>query len=228
MGWIDPVVVYAAPARLSDPEPRHVGAGAIEDRADRRWELIDTAVSAGELDLDGCEALEVDNSTLDGVTFIGGTMASVSLSHSVAVGCDLSAIRFLSLRNVRLDDCKLVGADFAGGDLVDVSFKRCVLRLVNLRNVKLRRVQFIDCTLHDVDAFDLDAEDVSFAGSDLETFNMDRLRARRVDLRATRQLGLTKVTGLNGCLVEHDQLLALRYQMAFAAGLDIERQTDPD
>ena len=228
MGWIDPVVVYAAPPRLSEPEPRRVWSGTIEDRADSRWELIDTAVSATEFDLDGCDTLDLDNSTLDGVTFIGGTMASLSMSHSVAVGCDLSAIRFSSLRNVRFNDCKLVGADFAGGDLVDVSFLRCVLRLVNLRNVKLRRVQFIDCTLHDVDAFDLDAEDVSFAGSDLDKFNTDRLRARRVDLRATRQLGLTKVTGLNGCLVEHDQLLALRYQLAFAAGLDIERETDRD
>ena len=109
-----------------------------------------------------------------------------------------------------------------------VAFERCVLRMVNLRGVELRRVQFIDCTLHDVDAYDLDAEDVGFAASDLERVNIDRWRTRRVDLRWTRQLGIEHVGALNGCLVTDDQLSALSYQLAFAAGLSIERATDPD
>jgi fluoroquinolone resistance protein len=228
MGWIDPVESYASPPRLSDPEPRHVWAGALENAGDTRWDLVDTSVGACVFELDGCEDFDIENSTVDGVTFVSQTMPRFSVSRSAVVGCDLSGARFVSLRNARLADCKLVGADFGGAHLLDVAFERCVLRMVNLRGVELRRVQFIDCTLHDVDAYDLDAEDVGFAASDLERVNIDRLRARRVDLRGTRQLGIEHVGALNGCLVTDDQLSALSYQLAFAAGLSIERATHPD
>ena len=228
MGWIDRVVSYAAPPRLSDPEPRAVWAGALGDATDSRWELFDTEVRAGLFELDGCRVLDIENSTLEGVAFVGESMPRLSASRSSLVGCDLSGARFDSLRNVRLVDCKLVGADFAGAQLVDVSFERCVLRIVNFRMVTLRRVQFVDSTLHDVDALDLDAEDVAFSGSDLEKINIDRLQARRVDLRGTRQLGLDRVSALNGCLVDDHQLAALKYQLAFVAGLDIERAPTRD
>ena len=228
MGWIDPVVSYASPQRLSDPEPVGEWAGKLDRAADSRWELFDSQVRAGLFELDGCEALEIENSTLDGVTFVGQSMPRVNASRSALVGCDLSGARFDSLRNVRFVDCKLVGADFSGGQLLDVSFERCVLRIVNFRMVTLRRVQFVDSTLHDVDALDLDAEDVAFTGSDLEKVNIDRLRARRVDFRGTRQLGLERVGALNGCLVDDHQLGALKYHLAFAAGLDIERDVEPN
>ncbi|MEO8697039.1 MAG: pentapeptide repeat-containing protein [Acidimicrobiales bacterium] len=223
MGWIDPVDVYALPPRLSDPETRVVWAGAFEHSGDTRWELFDAEVQATSLALDRCDALEIENSTLDGVTFAGQPMPRVSASRTVLINCDLSGARFDSLRNVRFVDCKLVGADFAAAQLVDVSFERCVLRIVNFRMVKLRRVQFVDCTLFDVDALDLDAEDVAFSGSDLEKVNIDRLRARRVDLRGARRLGLERVGSLSGCLIEDRQLAPLNFALAFAAGLDIER-----
>ena len=225
MGWIDPVVSYASPPRLTAPEPRDVGTGAFDDPRDSRWELVDTTVAARVVDLDRCEALDIENSTLDGVTFMAQTMPRTSVAHSVLVGCDLSGARFDSLRNVRFVDCKLVGADFSGADVLDVSFDGCALRIVNLRTARLRRVEFVDSTLHDVDAYGLEAEDVSFARTDLERVNIDQLRARRVDLRAARQLGLEHVGSLSGCLILDDQLLALRYQLAFAAGLAIERDT---
>jgi len=227
MGWIDPIVSYASPPRITDPEPGGVWAAAIDGTVDTRWELFDVEVRAGLFELDGCEALDIENSALDGVTFVGESMPRLSASRSSFVGCDLSGARFDSLRNVRLVDCKMVGADFAGAQLIDVSFERCVMRIVNFRMVTLRRVQFVDSTLHDVEAFDLDAEDVAFTRSDLEKVNVDRLRARRVDLRGARQLGLERVSALNGCLVEDRQLAALTFQLAFAAGLDIERAVDP-
>jgi hypothetical protein len=186
MGWIDPVVSYASPPRLTAPEPRDVGTATFDDASDSRWECVDRAMTASVIDLDGCDVLEIENSTLDGVTFMGRTMPRSTLVHSVLVGCDLSGARFDSLRNVRFADCKLVGADFAGAEVLDVSFHGCVLRIVNLRMAKLRRVEFVDCTLHDVDAHGLEAEDVSFVGSDLERVNIDRMRARRVDLRRCR------------------------------------------
>ena len=228
MGWIDPVATYAVPPRLSDPAPSHDWTRETGDRGDSRWDIVDAVVAAGALPLDDCEALDIENSTFEGVTFVGRTMPQISASRTTLVGCDMSGGRFVSLRNVRFVDCKLVGADFNGADLRDVSLERCVLRLANLRMVKLRRVQFIDCTLHDVDVYDLDAEDVGFANSDLERVNIDRLRARRVDLRGTRRLGLEHLGALDGCLVTHDQLLELRYRLAFTAGLSIERAVAVD
>jgi uncharacterized protein YjbI with pentapeptide repeats len=214
------------PPRLSDPEPGGLWSGAFDHASDPRWELFDAEVRAGSLALDRCDVLEIENSTFDGVTFAGQPMPRLRASRSALIGCDLSGARFDELRNVRLVDCKLVGADFAGAQLLDVLFERCVLRIVNFRMVKLRRVQFTDCTLFDVDALDLDAEDVAFSGSDLEKVNIDRLRARRVDLRGARRLGLERVGPLSGCLVEDRQLPALIFPLAFAAGLDIERVSE--
>jgi hypothetical protein len=228
MGWVDPVESYASPPRLSDAAPGEAWTGEFDDPGDSRWEIAHTSVPASVLSLDGCDTLDIENSTFDGVTFVGPYMPRISALRTTLVQCDLSGQRFAALRNVRFVDCKLVGADFSGSDLLDVSFERCVLSLTNFRMVKLRRVQFTGCTLHDVDAYDLDAEDVGFAGSDLERVNMDRLRARRVDLRGTRRLGLEHFGALNGCLITRDQVIELTYPLAFAAGLDIERDIDPD
>ncbi|MEO7405202.1 MAG: hypothetical protein ABIU95_16190, partial [Burkholderiales bacterium] len=98
MGWIDRVDAYALPRRLTDPEPRQVWAGAFEHAGDTRWELFDTDVSAGSLALDGCDAFEIENSMIEGVTFSGEPMPRVSASRSALVGCDLSGARFDSLR----------------------------------------------------------------------------------------------------------------------------------
>jgi len=86
----------------------------------------------------------------------------------------------------------------------------------------------VDCVLEDVDARGLSARDVTFAGSRLEEVLIDGLRASAVDFRGALELGLTQVSSLRGCLVADEQLATLVYQLALAAGADIERSpTEP-
>ncbi len=223
MGWVDVSEPFAAPPRLSRPDPQDNWSGAVEFESG--WgELAEVAVSGITIEVEPDDRLDINGSALRDVIFGGN--AEIESFRSSFDSCDLSRIRFPSLRATRLTDCKLVGVDLSAAELADVVFERCVLRFVNMRMTRLRRVAFVDCTLHEVDAYDLDAEDVSFDGCELDTVNIDRLRATRVDLRAARRLGLDHLGSLAGCLVGEEQLHALTYQLAFAAGLDVERVPD--
>lgn len=227
MGFIDPIDEYAGPPRIGDPAPT-AQWGGWTDPTEQYRELRDVRVEAGAMDLDGCAALEISTSALFGAVLEAPALPDVDLFHSTLDGCDLSRCRFSAVRGTRFTDCKLVGTDFSGGELTDVVFDRCVLRLVDLRSARLVRVAFVDCVLEDVDARGLSARDVTFAGSRLEEVLIDGLRASAVDFRGALELGLTQVSSLRGCLVADEQLATLVYQLALAAGADIERSpTEP-
>lgn len=226
MGWVDVREPFAAPPRFVAPDPSDTSSDEVE--FDGGWgELAEVAVEAVSIDAEPGDRLDITGSTLRDVTVAGGE-AEIEAFRSSFDACDLSRVRFPSLRAARLADCKLVGVDLSGAEIADVVFERCILRFANMRMTRLRRVAFVDCTLHEVDAYDLDAEDVSFAGCDLDTVNIDRLRATRVDLRGARRLGLDHLGSLAGCLVGEEQLHAITYQLAFAAGLSVERSADGD
>lgn len=180
---------------------------------------------ADELDLDGCQQLEVSGSVLEGVRL--GPGPTIEVRQSRLVDCDLSGARLTVLRGCRLEGCKLDGTDLSDARLIDVALDRCRLRFTNLRMARLERVAVERTTLDDVDAFDLQATDVGFDGSALESVNVDRLQAIRVDFRGVTQLGLAAIGRLDGCLVADHQLPALAPVLAMAVGLDLERPPDP-
>ena len=224
MGWIHPVDDYAMWPRLSDPEPGLTWDGW--DEGDQHREIRDTAVPATALDVTGCKTIELVTSTLTNVVLDGPEAPDLDVFNSEILGCDMSRARFTAVRGTRFADSKLVGADFGGAEISDVSFERCVLTFANLRSARLRRVRFVDCTLRDVDASNADVENVSFAGSDLDRFNLDRFRASRVDFRRSQLTAIENLGNLSGCLVDEEQLPGLVYELAFALGLDLERAAD--
>jgi len=141
---------------------------------------------------------------------------------------DLSQVRIASAQECHFRGCKLVGADLAGAEVSDVIFEDCSFRYANLRMARLERVRFSNCAFDETDAYEARLDDVDFADSRLVGLNIDGVRARRVDLRGATQLGLDGAKRLDGWLVTEDQLPALTYALAAAAGLDIEQPLDPE
>jgi uncharacterized protein YjbI with pentapeptide repeats len=178
-------------------------------------------------DLAAHAEVELDSCALSDLSIGGDDPVEVSANRCTFDSCDLSRSRFREIRQCRISGSKLTGADLSNADLVDVVFERCVLHLTQLRMARLQRVLFSDCVLREVDAFELVAEDVAFDGSELERVNLDRLRGTRVDLRGARSLSFEGVGRLEGCLIADHQLHDLAYELAFAAGLGIERAGSP-
>lgn len=224
MPWIDVEEPYAKPPKTNEVPSDDVWSPPLA--IDRGWaELTDVTVTADSgLDPADCDELTVRHSSLTGISLTpehGGL--AVEALHSELHGCDLSQVSIRSLRSCRIADCKLIGTDFSGGTVADVTFERCILRYANLRMAKLTRVRFLDCTLDDVDCYQLVAEDVEVPGTGLSAVNFDGLSATRLDLRSATELSLRAVTDLSGCLVAEEQLPALAYALAMAVGIDVER-----
>lgn len=225
MPWIDVREPHAALPVVHDPAPTTTPAGALRpDRGEHR--LDDVVLDGGEVDLGEHDLLTIESSIVRNVVLCPDESVELDASWCSFSYCDLSRADVSRLRATRLSDCKFVGTDFSDADVSDVIFERCVFDLASLRMARFARVTFVDCTLREVDAFELVATDVSFDGSALHEVNVDRLKATRVDLRGATALELAAVNRLDGLLVAEHQLQGLVYQLAFAAGLGVERPAD--
>ncbi len=222
MPLVDVAEPHARPPRIPAVRPGAVWDGTLD--LDRGWaELVGVEAAGTELDLSGCEELEIADSLVTGLAFRGGAGTTIELRNTVLTDCDLSQVRLGAGHGVRLVGCKLAGTDLSAAGLTDVEFERCTLLATNLRMARLARVAFDGCVLEQVDAFDVSAEDVSFDGSRLVEVSVDRLSADRVDLRGASELGLTAIGRLDGCLLAVHQLPALAPALALALGIDLER-----
>lgn len=194
---------------------------------DRGWaELVGASVSACRVDVDECSELSISGSSLNEVSFTVEGAVVVEAWQSQFDGCDLSTLRFQSVRGVRFVGCKFVGTDFADARLEDVVFERCTFRYVNFRKARLMRVAFSDCSIDDVDLLDATMQDVDFEGSLLTKVNLERVSATRVDLRGASEIDLASFGRLDGFLVTEHQLPVLMYRLAFSVGLGVERPPD--
>lgn len=228
MSWVAVREPYAAPPRVVTPtqgRPFHAEDAELIDAG--RGQVSGAAIE-GDLDaLSRFDEVELESSIVQSLSIGAEPPPLIEAYRSAFQTCDLSGMRIPTLRQCRISDSKLTGTDFSEGRLTDVVFERCLLQLTQLRMARIERVQFIDCTLREVDAFELVAENVSFDGSELDRVNIDRLRANRVDLRGAQVLSFEAMGRLDGCLVSEAQLHGLVYDLAFAAGLGVERPDDP-
>ena len=223
MAWIrvtEPVSI--APKQQSQAATRaYDPASRVDDRG--YVDLANVEVTNVVLDLLDARSLDLRDCIVSN--------AQLQLAEATPVeviGCsidngDLSAVTITALRSSTLTEVKLVGTEFSGTIIQDVTFDRCVLRYVNLRTATLTRVRFRDCVLDDVDLYAATLTDVSFDECTLTDVNLDRVKASRVDLRGARSLALKGVSRLNGFLANESQLIGLLHTLAFAAGLDIEQ-----
>lgn len=225
MPWVTVEEPFAKPPRVAKAAQRPEFSGQLS--TDRGWaDLEDVSVSpSSDLALDDVEELAIKDSSLSGVV-LSSDRLTVEVHRSHLQDCDLSGLSIRSVRGSRFVSSKLIGTDFSGGTVADVVFERCVLRYANLRMAKLSRVAFIDCTLDDVDCYELEASDITFPGTELTAVSLDSLKADNLDLREATQIELTKITGLEGCLVAEHQLIGLAHSLAMAAGVQVERHID--
>ncbi len=225
MPWVDAAENSAAPPVGPGPiaEP---GEDAVVDLEDR-WGSIEGADLAGEIDAGACERLEIRGSRLRGVRLDVGDGCRIDLDHCELIECDLSTLRLESVTASRFVDCKLTGCDLSEATVRDAEFDRCLLRLVNGRMARLERVVLRGCTLDDVDLFDARLADVSFPESALRAVDADRVGFHHVDLREAAEVDLRSVKSLAGCLITVDQVVELAFVLAHAAGVEIERPDEP-
>ncbi|MEZ5375854.1 MAG: pentapeptide repeat-containing protein [Acidimicrobiales bacterium] len=215
------------------PTPHRCAAPDAEDlEVDRGLlELSGVDLQSGSVDFDEiteAEDMLIEDSIVHGVdlTPMGGS--TLDIVRSSLDQCDLSRLTVRSIRASHVVGAKLVGTELSGSLLTDVVFEHCTFRYANLRMATLRRVCFAECQFVDVDAFEATMEDVDFEGSTIAELNVDRLSAARVDLRRASTIDLTGVGNLRGLLVAEEQLPALAYQLAAAAGLDIEASAEQE
>ncbi len=190
---------------------------------DRGWAELSGVTAEGlGFDLTDCAELELVNSNFTDVEFGEASDTEFSVADCRFEKCDLSGIRFSSIRRAAFIDCKFLGTNFSTGALADVSFEQCTFRFVNMRLAKLARVAFQACSIDDLDLFDAAVEDLDFSRSRIAKLGVDRITAERVDLRHAAEVGFSQIIRLDGFLVAESQLPQLMHGLAQATGLSVE------
>jgi uncharacterized protein YjbI with pentapeptide repeats len=215
-GWVKPTATWARPPQLGEPGPRERHEGLFGDRL-----VVEDAELDGE-NFDTTELVEltVESSGIAAVSLVG---VDVEARWTSFEGCDLSQAKVHRMRGCRVVDARCTGLDASDGELMDVVFERCLLNVANLRMARVQRVAFVDCVFTEVDAYEAVLTDVSFEGSAIEDLNLDGASMKGVDLRGATSVGLSAARSLDGCLASTAQLQEMLYELAFGAGLSVER-----
>lgn len=224
MPWVEVAEPFAAPPRRLGPAAPPGDEAVIE--LDDAGVIID-AVIRGPLDISSCSRLEIRGSVLRGVSFEGAADVEIDFAATHLANCDLQGIRVMRATDTHFDACRLSGCDLGGAVLNDVAFDDSVVRMTNLRLAELGRVRFDSCTLDEVDLHDATLSDVAFPATALRTVEVDRTRFATTDLRGATEIDLRSCRRFEGCLLSENQIVALAFVFAAAAGAAIERP-DPD
>jgi uncharacterized protein YjbI with pentapeptide repeats len=186
----------------------------------------------------------------EGVLFDGCVFEDPDAGGSAFTECALSNLSFDRgrYRRCRFDDVwlhtvRMVGADFAETNWMDVelaagilagteisgsrmrrvTFRNCKFDSVNARMTHLREVFFVDCLLRDVDFAGATLTDVAFPGSTLERVLLDRATFTRVDLREANGLGIASgLDAMSGAIINTGQLLDLAPAFAQLLGITVQ------
>jgi len=223
--FIEPTEPYAIPPQLADVD---VAGETSEVDADGRYGTLRGVKVTGELDLRGCDDLELIDCVLDGVSF-AGTGVELDLTRCSLHACDLSGVRVRSVRKSSMNECRLAGSDFSEGQLEHVRIVGGTMRYANLRMAQCTRVAFDGVAMSEVDFHGGSLRHVNFDQSSLEKVNIDGCSLKNVDLRGASTLGFTVLRSLSGALISEQQVMELAWLFAMASGVDIETSdTLPD
>lgn len=128
----------------------------------------------------------------EGCTFLHCTFAETSLSGSSFAECEfagcnlsLSKLAHTSLKDVRFNDCKLMGVRFENCNafLFEVAFDRCMLNLSSFYKRNLKKARFNHCSLREVDFAEADLSMAVLNDCDLAGAMFDRTLLEKADLR---------------------------------------------
>ena len=182
--------------------------------------------------------------------FASAEQSGVDAGSSRFTECAFENVQFeeVKLRRAKFTDvwwrgARMLTADFAESEWLDVSvlssafagiqgfnaqlrrvvFQRCKLDAVNLRGAFLQEVVFEDCILRDVDLTGAKLLEVSFPGSALRSAKFAKSKLARVDFRDATVLEVVDgYQHLRGGIVDSAQAVELAADLAGALGITVQ------
>ncbi len=228
MPWIDVADDRVAkPPRIPPSASRSGLLRPPSGRADEieiidGWaELTGVCLEGDVIDLRAALAVELNEVVVTGAQLVVRPDAELRIRGSRFERCDLSQLRFDTLRASTLNECKLMGAE-ATGVVADVELANCQLALARFPEARLERVAFSSCAMRQVDFFDASLTNVSFEGCELDEVNLDRTRFEAVDLRYASTVDVRNTSDYRGCVITAPQAQAMAIGLADSVGLSIE------
>jgi uncharacterized protein YjbI with pentapeptide repeats len=138
--WIDVDEPFASPPLAAGTMTTPDGSGAAD--LDDRWGSIEGVTLEGVVDATACKRIEIRGSVLRSVTFETSGPCELDVQGCELVDCDLSTLRFRALTNTSMAGCKLSGCDFGEAIIRDLWRAPSVGRGADNRNAKQERGVF--------------------------------------------------------------------------------------
>lgn len=149
---------------------------------------------------------------------------AIQVQDSVLVGTDLTGRRIDSLHRVRLERCRLSGADLGEARVRDVTLHDCALDLSSWFGAEVDRLVITGGRVQGLDLSGARLHDVRVADVALDEVVLDRVRAERVDLTDADVAPIASVAALRGCTISPAQAVALAARSARALGIHVRSE----
>jgi uncharacterized protein YjbI with pentapeptide repeats len=180
----------------------------------------------------------VSGSALPEVRARGGQFVNVRMSGIRMPGAGLRAVRF---DDVLAEDLDAAGADWTGGGLNrvifrrarltgvqlpeaevrDVTFSDCKLDYANFRMAKLAHVTFERCVFIETDFGGAELSLVRFDDCQIAKMDITKATFSRVDLRGSAVGFVGSVSALRGAIINTNQLMDLAHDLASELGIEV-------
>jgi len=128
----------------------------------------------------------------DNCQFVNCNLANVQLgscvfSECTFTGCNLStaSLHATSLRDVRFEQCKLLGLHFDTCDkfLIEFAFDNCIMDLCTFYQLRIKKTVFRNCSLCEADFSEADLNAAVFDRCNLQQAQFDRCNLEETDFR---------------------------------------------
>jgi len=163
-----------------------------------------------------------ENVQFDGIKLRRAKFTDVWWRGARVLTADVAESEWL---DVNVLSSALAGVQAFNAQLRRVVFQRCKLDAVNLRGALMQEVVFEDCILRDVDLTGAKLMDVSFPGSALRSAKFAKAKLARVDFRDATVLEVVDgYEHLRGGIVDSAQAVELAADLAGALGITVKER----
>jgi uncharacterized protein YjbI with pentapeptide repeats len=169
--------------------------GAADGESWEAVRLVETALPGID-----ARALGFTEVRFEAADLSGARLANLFLSDCELLRCDLSnaAVRNGSMRRVTVDDGRLTGLFWTGGEVRDAVFRDCRADLASFERSRVEQVVFDGCNLRDADFRQARLSSVGFLRCDLTGADISGARLEHCEMRGCTIEGLRGVDRLRG------------------------------
>lgn len=154
----------------------------------------------------------IDSCIFKNVKFNNCSLQNVDLMDTRFENCDLSNIDFSrgSIHRVEFIDCKLLGAKFDEGSLIDVLFQGALGKYSNFAFAKFKGVNIINCNFQEAVFQQVKKGKLAFIDTDLTSSYFNKTSLDKMDL-TTCEIGAidVEIDDIAGAIVTPMQALDL-------------------